>query len=169
MMRNEAMRGMPRGRRPGSRYVPSPFMQELMGFKNKMWGLDAETRRLGLDAESEPTQHDPLDDTSEESADTVPTGDEREEPMDDTSEESADTISTGDDQESSDMPFECYGCGKKMENWVDAVRTYSGNYHYCQGCIENGTMEEKEREHQEALMEDLERWSESIRKDLEGD
>jgi hypothetical protein len=32
MMRNEARTGMPRVRRPGSRYVPSPFMQELLDY-----------------------------------------------------------------------------------------------------------------------------------------
>lgn len=148
MMRNEAMRGMSRGRRPGSKYVPSPFVQELLGFQRKLHELDDETELSDLNEESD------------ESCD---------EDMEDEVEESEDSTSASEDDESSSMPFECYGCGKKMENSFSEVRTYLRDYHYCQDCSEDGTMEEKEQERHEALMEDLKRWGEHLRKDFGGD
>jgi hypothetical protein len=146
MMRNEGMRGMSRFRRPGSKYVPSPFVQELLDFQTRIRELDPEHGRLYPEAESERTGDEPPDDT-----------------------ESADSTPMSDDQEASALPYECNGCGKKMESYFSAVRTYFRDYHYCQDCSEDGTMDEKERERHEEIMEDLERWGEDLRKDFEGD
>ena len=88
--------------------------------------------------------------------------------MEDEAEESEDSTSASEDEGLS-MPFECNGCGKKMESYFSEVRTYFRDYRYCQDCSEDGTMEEKEQERHEAIMEDLKKWGEHLRKDFEGD
>ena len=109
MMRNEARSGMPPVRRPGSGYVPSPFMQELVGFQKKMHELGDEEELSDLNEESD------------ESCD---------EDMEDEVEESEDSTSTSEDDESSSMPFECYGCGMEMEEYYSMISTYARDYHY---------------------------------------
>lgn len=146
MMRNEARTGMPRVRRPGSRYIPSPFVQELLDFQKKSHELDSELGRLGLGGESEQTEDEPPEDT-----------------------ESVDTTSSGEDQNGRSMPYQCNACGKKMGSYFSEVRTYFRDYHYCQDCSEDGTKEEKERERHEEIMEDLKRWGEHLRERFEGD
>ena len=137
---------MPRVRRPGSRYVPSPFVQELLDFQKKIRELDPEHGRLWPEGESEQTEDEPQKDT-----------------------ESADTTPTSEDQNAESMPYECNGCGKKMESYFSEVRTYFRDYRYCQDCSEDGTMEEKEQERHEEIMEELKEWGEHLRKDFGGD
>jgi hypothetical protein len=123
-------------------------MQELVDFQTKMHELGDETEPSDLNEESD------------ESCD---------EDMEDEVEESEDSTSTSEDDESSSMPFECYGCGKKMEEYYSMISTYARDYHYCQDCSENGRKEEKERERTEALSQELKRWGEYLRKDFGGD
>jgi len=140
---NEARTWMPRGRRPGSssplkksagkiaRPTNVSFFEAFVARAiSPRWRLGEKLDFFNglLDAESEPTQDEPMDDISEDSADTIP---------------------TREDQEASAMPFQCNGCGKKTESYFSAVRTYFRDCHYCQDCSENGTMEEKERERHE--------------------
>jgi hypothetical protein len=148
MMRNEARTGMPRVRRPGSGYVPSPFVQELLDFQKKMRELDPGRGRLHPDTEPEQPYDELLDSDSEKSAEKT---------------------EAAADEEGSTMPYECYGCGKKMEDYYSANRTYFRDYHYCQDCTENGTKEEKEHERTEALSQELKRWGEHLRERFESE
>jgi hypothetical protein len=140
MMRNEGKTGMPRVRRPGFRHVPPPFVQELLNFQKKIRELDRERKPWCAEVELEQNEGEMPEDSG--SADsTVP--------------------SEGENDEGT--PYECYGCGKKMENYYSAIRTYFRDYHYCQDCSQNGTKEEKERERTEALCQELKRWGEHLR------
>jgi hypothetical protein len=147
MMRNEARTGMPRVRRPGSRYVPSPFVQEPLDFQRKLHELDDETEPSDLDEESDESIDEDMDEDMEDEAE----------------EESEDSTSASEDDESSSMPFECYGCGKEMEEYYSVIGTYARDYHYCRDCTQNGTKEEKERERCEAECEEIKRWGKRLR------